>query len=150
MSDRKLFYLKKFKDFYDDPRLDALLVGSTREEIDKWHLKVYLYERMLHLSIKFGNEKGHLRYGVKTPWTPNLIARVLKMDPNFVENAITEFEEVGLIEFGEDKSGTIILPDFPYMVASITAKAKEVSDKRKKEQMRQQDLPPGYEDALDD
>ncbi|MCH5179906.1 MAG: phage replisome organizer N-terminal domain-containing protein [Erysipelotrichales bacterium] len=149
MSERKLFYLKKYNNFYDDDRLNALLVGSTREELDKWHMKIYLYERMLHLVVKSGKEDGYLRFNYKTPYSSKLLAQVLKLDPEFVEKTIKEFEEVGLIEFANDTSGTIILPDFPYMVASTTQKAKEQSDRRAEARM-QRSLPPGYEDDLKD
>lgn len=148
MSDRKLFYLKKFKDFYADYRLVAISTGTTREEIDNGHMKIYLYERLLHLCLDAETE-GRLRCSKSVPWTPKLLAKVLNMDPGFVETSLIEFEEYGLIKFAEDNSGTIILPDFPKMVATISAKAKAESDRRA-EARRQQNLPPGYEEALRD
>ncbi len=126
------FFLKQYQDFYSAPEKTILLSGSTREEITRGQLMIYLYERMLNLSIK---TEGFLRFSTRIPYTPKLLAQLFNLDVDLVDEAIQNFEAYGLVKIISDKKntlndGTIFMCELPMLIASITAETKVKSEQK--------------------
>ena len=95
------FYFRHYQSFYSDPEKALILSGTTREEITKGQLMIYLYERMLNLSIK---TEGILRFSSKIPFTPKILGRLFNLEEKLVEEAIVLFEEYGLVKIIHNKN----------------------------------------------
>lgn len=126
------FYFRHYQSFYSDPEKALILSGTTREEITKGQLMIYLYERMLNLSIK---TEGILRFSSKIPFTPKILGRLFNLEESLVEDAIVLFEEYGLVKIIHNKKrpnldGTIFMTELPKLIASITAETKAKNESR--------------------
>lgn len=126
------FYFRHYQSFYSDPEKALILSGTTREEITKGQLMIYLYERMLNLSIK---TEGILRFSSKIPFTPKILGRLFNLEEKLVEDAIVLFEEYGLVKIIHNKKrpnldGTIFMCELPKLIASITAETKAKNESR--------------------
>lgn len=132
------FYFRHYQSFYSDPEKALILSGTTREEITKGQLMIYLYERMLNLSIK---TEGILRFSSKIPFTPKILGRLFNLEEKLVEDAIILFEEYGLVKIIHNKKrpnldGTIFMVELPKLIASITAETKAKNESRSYEDFK--------------
>lgn len=129
------FYCRHYQSFYTDPEKALILSGTTREEITKGQLMIYLYERMLTLSIK---TEGFLRFSDKIPFTPKILGKLFNLEESLVEEAVLLFEEYGLVQIVHNKKkpkvdGTIFMTELPDLIASITAETKSKSESNSRE-----------------
>ena len=124
MSDKKYFWLKLPRDFFDKHYIKIL-----RNKEDGNRL-IFFYIRLLTESI---DHEGTLRYSATIPYTNETLAQVSGFDIDFVNTAMDILKEMELVTIMDDK--TIFLPKSIKMIGSESDSASRVRkfrDKQKK------------------
>lgn len=122
MSDNRKYYYLKLKDnFFDSEELIIL------ESMDNG----YVYSNiLLKLYLKSLKNDGKLLFNNRIPYNPNLIAKVIRHNPNDVEKALKILEQLGLIEVL--KNGTIFMSDIQSLIGKSSTEADRKREYRKR------------------
>lgn len=120
-DNRKYYYLKLKDNFFDS---EELIILESMEN-------GYIYSNiLLKLYLKSLKNDGRLLFNNKIPYNPNLIAKVIRHNPNDVEKALKIFESLGLIEVLEN--GTIYMSDIQSMIGKSSTEADRKREYRKR------------------
>ncbi len=123
-DNRKYYYLKLKDNFFDS---EELIILESMEN-------GYIYSNiLLKLYLKSLKNDGRLLFNNKIPYNPNLIAKVIRHNPNDVEKALKIFESLGLIEVLEN--GTIYMSDIQSMIGKSSTEADRKREYRKRIEM---------------
>ena len=94
----------------------------------------YIYSNiLLKLYLKSLKNDGRLLFNNKIPYNPNLIAKVIRHNPNDVEKALKIFEALGLIEILQN--GTIYMSDIQSYIGKSSTEADRKREYRKRIEM---------------
>lgn len=122
MSDNKKYYYLKLKDnFYDGEEMIMLqsMPGG------------YVYSDILmKLYLRSLKADGKLRFKDTIPYTPSLLATIIRHKTEDVEEALKIFKELGLIEIFED--GTIYMLELQNFIGESSTEADRIRTYRNK------------------
>ena len=122
MSDNRKYYYLKLKDNFFES--EELIILESMEN-------GYIYSNiLLKLYLKSLKNDGRLLFNNKIPYNPNLIAKVIRHNPNDVEKALKIFEQLGLIEVLQN--GTIYMSDIQSMIGKSSTEADRKREYRKR------------------
>ena len=120
-DNRKYYYLKLKDNFFES---EELIILESMEN-------GYIYSNiLLKLYLKSLKNDGRLLFNNKIPYNPNLIAKVIRHNPNDVEKALKIFEQLGLIEVLQN--GTIYMSDIQSMIGKSSTEADRKREYRKR------------------
>ena len=120
-DNRKYYYLKLKDNFFES---EELIILESMEN-------GYIYSNiLLKLYLKSLKNDGRLLFNNKIPYNPNLIAKVIRHNPNDVEKALKIFEQLGLIEVLQN--GTIYMSDIQSMIGNSSTEADRKREYRKR------------------
>ena len=129
MSDKKYFWLKLPRNFFDKHYVKMLMAKENGVNL------TLFYIRLLTESI---DHEGKLRYSESTPYNNTSIAEVTGFSPDFVENAMEVLAEMELAI--TDSDGTIFLPKSEKMIGSESGSAARV--RRFRDKQKTEEKPP--------
>ena len=125
MADNHKYYYLKLKDNFFDS--EELIILESQEN-------GYIYSNiLLKLYLKSLKNDGRLLFNNKIPYNPNLIAKVIRHNPNDVEKALKIFEALGLIEILQN--GTIYMSDIQSYIGKSSTEADRKREYRKRIEM---------------
>ena len=125
MADNHKYYYLKLKDYFFDS--EELIILESQEN-------GYIYSNiLLKLYLKSLKNDGRLLFNNKIPYNPNLIAKVIRHNPNDVEKALKIFEALGLIEILQN--GTIYMSDIQSYIGKSSTEADRKREYRKRIEM---------------
>ena len=107
MSDKKYYWLKLKRDFFDRHDIRIIKAMPDGAEIVLFYLK---------LMLESIDHEGTLRFNEKRPYTREDLAVITDTDIDIVNRAIDLFFEMDLLECDEQK--TLILPKVMGMIGS--------------------------------
>ena len=116
----RYFWLKLHRDFFK--RHDMRILEGMAEGREF----VLLYLKLMVESI---DHEGELRFSEAIPYTPEMLACLTNTEAETVRRALQAFEELGLMETGED--GTLFFPAVAKLLGSETAAAKRKREYRR-------------------
>ena len=113
MADNKKYYYLKLKDnFYDS---EQMIVLQNMQD-------GYLYSDILmKLYLRSLKTDGKLMFNNLIPYTPSVLAQVVRHQIGTVERALKVFQELGLIEILEN--GTIYMLDIQNFIGKSSSEA---------------------------
>ena len=128
MSDNKKYYYLKLKDnFYDSEQL--IILQSMPDG--------YIYSDILmKLYLRSLKNKGKLMFNDMIPYTPQVLAQVVRHQVGTVEKALQIFKDLGLIEILDN--GAIFMLDIQNYIGKSSTEADRIRDYRnviKKEEL---------------
>lgn len=113
MADNKKYYYLKLKDnFYES---DAMIILESMPD-------GYLYSNILmKLYLRSLKDGGKLLFNNMIPYTPPVLAKVVRHQVGTVEKALDIFQELGLIEVLDN--GTIFMTDIQNFIGESSTEA---------------------------
>lgn len=116
MSDNKKYYYLKLKEnFYDS---EAMIVLESMPD-------GYLYSNILmKLYLRSLQNGGKLMFNNMIPYTPTILAQVVRHQVGTVEKALKIFQELGLIEILEN--GAIYMMDIQNFIGESSTEADRI------------------------
>ena len=113
MADNKKYYYLKLKDnFYDSEQM--IILQNMQDG--------YLYSDILmKLYLRSLKTNGKLMFNNLIPYTPSVLAQVVRHQVGTVEKALKIFQQLGLIEILEN--GTIYLLDIQNFIGKSSSEA---------------------------
>ena len=112
MADKKFYWLKLNKDFFD--RHEVKIIESVSKEYVLFYIKL-LCESVSH--------DGDLRFSEKIPYTREMLASVTNTGMAVVDSAMDLLLDLGLIEYEDD--GTYVMTKVPSMIGHETKWAEK-------------------------
>lgn len=120
-ENKKYFYFKLKEDFYDSEQMIILQSMTDGYLYSDILMKLYLR------SLKFD---GRLMFNEKIPYTPNILAQVVRHKVGVVKEALRIFVELGLIKILDN--GAIYMMDIQNFVGRSTTEADRIRQYRKR------------------
>lgn len=116
MADNKKYYYLKLKDnFYES---DAMIILESMPD-------GYLYSNILmKLYLRSLKDGGKLLFNNMIPYTPTVLAKVVRHQVGIVEKALDVFQELGLIEVLDN--GTIFMTDIQNFIGESSTEADRI------------------------
>lgn len=129
MSDNKKYYYLKLKDnFYDSEQM--IILQNMQDG--------YLYSDILmKLYLRSLKNEGRLMFNNIIPYTPQVLAQVVRHQVGTVEKALQVFQQLGLIEVLDN--GAIYMLDIQNFIGKSSTEADRIRlyrDKIKKEEQK--------------
>lgn len=112
---KKYFYLKLKEDFYDSEQMIILQSMTDGYLYSDILMKLYLR------SLKFD---GRLMFNEKIPYTPNILAQVVRHKVGVVKEALRIFVDLGFIKILDN--GAIYMMDIQNFVGKSTTEADRI------------------------
>ena len=112
MADKKYYWLKLNKDFFDRHEVKIIEAAGTD------HLLFYI--KLLCESV---SHNGELRFSDKVPYTRGMLSSVTNTNPYVVDSAMDLLLDLGLIEYEDD--GTYVMTKVPSMIGHETKWAEK-------------------------
>lgn len=121
MADNKKYYYLKLKDnFYDSEQL--IILQNMQDG--------YLYSDILmKLYLRSLKNEGKLMFNNMIPYTPQVLAQVVRHQVGTVEKALKIFQELGLIEILDN--GAIYMMDIQNFIGKSSTEADRIRNFRK-------------------
>ena len=121
MADNKKYYYLKLKDnFYDSEQL--IILQNMQDG--------YLYSDILmKLYLRSLKNEGKLMFNNMIPYTPQVLAQVVRHQVGTVERALKIFQELGLIEILDN--GAIYMMDIQNFIGKSSTEADRIRSFRK-------------------
>lgn len=128
MSDNKKYYYLKLKDnFYDSEEM--IILQNMQDG--------YLYsDILLKLYLRSLKNDGKLMFKDVIPYTPQVLAQVVRHQVGTVEKALEVFQKLGLIEVLD--SGAIYMTDIQNFIGQSSTEADRIRNYRSK--MKQEEI----------
>lgn len=122
MSDNKKYYYLKLKDNFFDS--DQMIVLQNMQD-------GYLYSDILmKLYLRSLKTEGKLMFNNMIPYTPQVLAQVVRHQVGTVEKALQIFQQLGLIEVLDN--GAIYMLDIQNFIGKSSTEADRVRNYREK------------------
>ena len=120
MADNKKYYYLKLKDnFYDSEQM--IILQHMQDG--------YLYSDILmKLYLRSLKTDGKLMFNNLIPYTPNILAQVVRHQVGTVEKALKIFQQLGLIEILEN--GAIFMLDIQNFIGKSSTEADRIREYR--------------------
>ena len=121
MADNKKYYYLKLKDnFYDSEQL--IILQNMQDG--------YLYSDILmKLYLRSLKNEGKLMFNNMIPYTPQVLAQVVRHQVGTVEKALKIFQDLGLIEILDN--GAIYMMDIQNFIGKSSTEADRIRNFRK-------------------
>lgn len=128
MADNKKYYYLKLKDnFYDSEQM--IILQNMQDG--------YLYSDILmKLYLRSLKTDGKLMFNNLIPYTPNILAQVVRHQVGTVEKALKIFQQLGLIEILEN--GAIFMLDIQNFIGKSSTEADRIREYR--QEIKQEQL----------
>ena len=130
MSDKKYFWLKLPRNFFDKHYVKMLMAKENGVNL------TLFYIRLLTESI---DHEGQLRYSASTPYNNNSLAEITGFPLDFVNGAMEILSEMELAVTEDD--GTIFLPKSLKMIGSESGSAARVRRYRDRQKEQAENKP---------
>lgn len=111
-DNKKYYYLRLKEDFFDSPEIKVLESQPNGFKYSNLLLKLYL------ISLR---SNGCLRLNKVIPYSPEMIASIVRMDIDTVRSALVKFQQMGLIECLDD--GTIYMLEIQSLIGKSSTEA---------------------------
>ena len=122
MSDNKKYYYLKLKDNFFESE-EMIVLESMPDG--------YLYSNiLLKLYLRSLKNEGRLMFKDRIPYTPTVLAQILRHQVGTVEKALDIFKELGLIEVTD--LGAIYMTDIQNFIGTSSTEADRIRAYRKK------------------
>lgn len=122
MADNKKYYYMKLKENFFDS--DEMIILETMSD-------GYLYSNiLLKLYLRSLKDGGSLMFKGVIPYTPDVLAKVLRHNVGVVEKAIQVFQNLGLVEVLDN--GAIYMLDIQNFIGKSSTEADRKRDYRSK------------------
>ena len=122
MSDNKKYYYLKLKDNFFESE-EMIILESMPDG--------YLYSNiLLKLYLRSLKNEGRLMFKDRIPYTPTVLAQILRHQVGTVEKALDIFKELGLIEVTD--LGVIYMTDIQNFIGTSSTEADRIRAYRKK------------------
>ena len=122
MSDNKKYYYLKLKDNFFESE-EMIILESMPDG--------YLYSNiLLKLYLRSLKNEGRLMFKDRIPYTPTVLAQILRHQVGTVEKALDIFKELGLIEVTD--LGAIYMTDIQNFIGTSSTEADRIRAYRKK------------------
>ena len=132
-DEKKYYWIKLKKDFFDLPTIDWLM-----EQVDGCAY-VVLYQKLCLLTANQGGALVRQIGEMIIPYEPKKIAEVTRFSINTVTVALELYKRLGLIYINED--GIMMLAGIESMVGAEAANSNAQRQKRFRERQKQEALP---------
>lgn len=121
MDNKKYYYLKLKDSFYDSEEM--IILQNMQDG--------YLYsDILLKLYLRSLKSEGKLMYKDIIPYTPQVLAQVVRHQVGTIEKALKVFQDLGLIEILDN--GAIYMMDIQNFIGESSTEADRVRNYRKK------------------
>ena len=125
MADKKFYWLKLNKDFFDRHEIKIIEGMPNGKEYVLFYIKL-MCESVSH--------DGDLRFSENIPYTREMLAAVTNTRMEIVDGAMDLLQDLGLIEYEDDK--TYFMTKVPGMTGSAAANDNAVRQRRHREKQK--------------
>lgn len=126
MADKKYYWLKLGKDFFDRHEIKVI------EDMPNGKEYVLFYIKLMCESI---NHDGDLRFSERIAYTPEMLASVTRTDVQIATDALDLFLELGLVE--REVDDTLIMTKVADMTGNTSAEDNAERQRRYRERQKE-------------
>ena len=125
MADKKYYWLKLNKDFFDRHEIKIIEAMPNGKEYVLFYIKL-MCESVSH--------DGDLRFSEKIPYTREMLASVTNTGMDVVDGAMDLLQDLGLVEYEDD--GTYIMVKVPEMIGSAASNDNAARQQRYRDKQK--------------